>query len=117
MYLLLASETSPGAEPGRAAGTPIGQQPAPASSWDAHTDHRLTKKPERGASVTQSVKQRTLDGGSGHDLSVGFVSASPASGSVLTARRLLQIFCLPLSLSPSPTRMHAFSVSLSLSNK
>ena len=45
-----------------------------------------------------------------------FVSSSPASGSVLTARglELLRILCLALSLCPSPA--HTLSVCLSLKN-
>ena len=51
--------------------------------------------------MAQSVKQPTLDFGSGHDLMVGVVSSSPTSGSVLTAHDLLGILSLSFSLCPS----------------
>ena len=48
------------------------------------------------------LSAQLLDFGSGHDLMVHFVRLSPLLGSVLTARSLLRIPSLPLSLSPSP---------------
>ena len=55
-----------------------------------------------GAWVAQSVKDRTLDFSSDHNLTV--MRWSPALGSGLTAQSLLGILSLLLSLSvPSPT--------------
>ena len=62
--------------------------------------------------MAQSVKRRTLDFGSGHDLMA--VRSSPASGSVLIAWNLLWILSLSLSLPLSASmRVHTFSLSLS----
>ena len=52
-----------------------------------------------GAWVAQSTKRLALDFGSCHDLT-GFASLSPASGSVLMVRSLLEI--LSRSLCPLP---------------
>ena len=48
--------------------------------------------------MAQSVKEPTLDFGSGHDLTVLSVSSIPTLGSELTAQSLLQIFSLTLSV-------------------
>ena len=68
-----------------------------------------------GAWVAQSVKRPTW----AQVMISRSVSSSPASGSVLTARNLLRILCLPLSLCPSPahTLSLCLSVCLSLKNK
>ena len=58
--------------------------------------------------VAQSVKPPTLGFGSGHDL--GSVGSSPTSDSALTARSLLGILSLLLSLSASP--IHAVSLKI-----
>ena len=63
----------------------------------------------RGAWVAQSVKRPT----SAQVMISRSVSSSPTSGSVLTAWSLLQILCLPLSL----TLRCSCSVSLCLKNK
>ena len=63
----------------------------------------------RGTWVAHSVKRPTLA-----KVMVSLsMSSSPPSGSVLTAQRLLQILCLPLSV-PLPCS-HSVSLSLSLS--
>ena len=63
----------------------------------------------RGAWVAQSVERLTV----AQVMTSWFVGSSPALGSVLTARSLLRILCLPLSL-PLPC---SCSVSLCLKNK
>ena len=61
------------------------------------------------------IKHPILDFGPGHDLTVQVVSSSPVSGSVLTARGLLEILALPLSLPLPYSRALSLSLSLSLS--
>ena len=64
--------------------------------------------------MAQSVKRLALDFSPGHDLTVcGFKPREPVSGSVLIPRSLFGILSLPLSLSlcPSLTHEHAFSLS------
>ena len=58
--------------------------------------------------VAQSVKHKTLDIGSSHDLTVA--GSSPASGSTLTVLSLLGILSLSLSLYPLPC---SFSLKIS----
>ena len=61
--------------------------------------------------VTQPVKRPTLGFGSGHDFSV--CEFDPELGLVLTARSLLGILSLPLSLSVPPLLMLSLPLSLS----
>ena len=66
--------------------------------------------------MARSVKRPTLGFGSGHDLTVQFMSLGPPtapSGSLLSEQSLLQIFCAPLPAPPLLPRMYM----LSLKNK
>ena len=79
-------------------------------SQDRQVDISLQIAVPLGAWVAQSV---------GHLTSIQvmisqFTSSSPASGSVLTARSLLRIPCLPLSL---PLPAHALSLSQKINKK
>lgn len=59
--------------------------------------------------MAQLVKLLTLNFGSGRDLRV--VGSSRMLGSMLTARSLLGILSLPLSLCPSPAHAHSQALS------
>ena len=68
----------------------------------------LSKIPQRGRLGGSVTKRPTLDFGS------QFVRSSPALGSARTARNLLRIPSLPLSLSLPCLRTHAFSLFLKI---
>ena len=63
--------------------------------------------------MAQLFKRLTLDLGSGRDLMVHFTRSGLTSGSVLTARNLLGILSLPLSLSAPSSLTCSLSLSLS----
>ena len=67
----------------------------------------------RGSWVAPSVKHKTFDFNSGHDLTVLFLGSNPTSHSVLTVRSMLGILSAPpcvlsvsLSLSLSTINKH-----------
>ena len=70
-------------------------------------------KYSRSTWVAQSVERPT----SAQVMICWLTSSSPASGSVLTARSLLWVLCLPLSLLLSHSHSVCLSLSLSLKNK
>ena len=63
------------------------------------------------------IKHPILDFGPGHDLTVQVVSSSPVSGSVLTARGLLEILSPSFSAPTLLTSTLSLSLSLSLALK
>ena len=83
--------------------------PSPAHAFSLSQKKKIIIIIMRGAWVAQSVKHPT----SAQVMLSQSVSSSPASGSVLTARSLFRILCLPLSL----TRPRSCSVCLCLKNK